>query len=49
MEVTHINKIQGLSRPPFAVVVAQNHFLYKISKHEYFNGKNICLTELLEL
>ena len=50
MKATEINKIQQVSRPPSATVIAQSHFfLYKISKNQHLNCKNILSVELLDL
>ena len=46
-----INKKKNLNRYQAHILklrLAKDGFLYKKSKKEYFNGKNIRLTELLE-
>ena len=46
-----INKKKNLNRYHAHILklrLAKGSFLYKKSKKEYFNGKNIRLTELLE-
>ena len=50
METTQTNKTRLVSCPLSEGVVAQRaEVLYKISKNEHSNDKNICSTELSEL